>query len=188
LLPEEAGQQSHALREVFNGLRSIVKTGARWRLMPHDLPPWAAVYQQAQRWLAAGCFEALADDLRAILRLANGRNPEPSAAMFDSRTRPCLSRRHTEFQFDRKEAGAKIIILQQKWPHAFPVAPRDVRPLASGKVQAIAQECEWTVPYARGCHSASPIGSDSISMMFSDGLVVSPKEIAPCIEVAGLPP
>lgn len=33
----------------------------------------AAVYQQAQRWLAAGCFEALADDLRAVLRLAAGR-------------------------------------------------------------------------------------------------------------------
>ena len=37
--------------------------------MPNDLPPWEAVYQQAQRWLAAGCFEQLADDLRALLRL-----------------------------------------------------------------------------------------------------------------------
>ena len=46
----------------------------------------AAVYQQAQRWLAAGCFEALADDLRAVLRLAQGRTVEPSAAILDSRT------------------------------------------------------------------------------------------------------
>jgi transposase len=51
-----AGQREHPLREVFNGLRYIVKTGAPWRWMPHDLPPWAAVYQQAQRWLAAGCL------------------------------------------------------------------------------------------------------------------------------------
>jgi sRNA-binding protein len=57
-----------------------------------------------------------------------------------------LSRRHLEFQSGRKDAGAKIIIIQQKWP----VASRDVRPLASGTVQAIAQACEWTVPYARG--------------------------------------
>jgi transposase len=69
LLPEQAGQRDRSLREVFNGLRYILKTGAPWRWMPDDLPPWPAVYQQAQRWPAAGCFEALADDLRAVLRL-----------------------------------------------------------------------------------------------------------------------
>ena len=53
---------------------------------PNDLPPWAAVYQQAQRWLAAGCFETLADDLRAVLRQALGRSAEPSAVILDSRT------------------------------------------------------------------------------------------------------
>ncbi|WBQ18951.1 IS5 family transposase [Sphingobium yanoikuyae] len=83
---EDAGQREHSLREVFNGLRYIVKTGAPWRWMPNDLPPWAAVYQQTQRWLAAGCFEALVDDLRAVLRLAAGRTAEPSAAIIDSRT------------------------------------------------------------------------------------------------------
>jgi transposase len=71
---------------VFNGLRSIVKTGAPWRWMPNDLPPWVAVSQQAQRWLHAGCFEELAHDLRAVLRLAAGRPEEPSAAVIDSRT------------------------------------------------------------------------------------------------------
>ena len=86
LLPEEAGQREHSLREVFNGLRYIIKTGAPWRWMPNDLPPWAAVYQQAQRWLKAGCFEELAHDLRAVLRLAAGRDAEPSAAVLDSRT------------------------------------------------------------------------------------------------------
>ena len=86
LLREEGGQRAHSLREVFNGLRYVVKTGAPWRWMPNDLPPWAAVYQQAQRWLAAGCFEQLAEDLRAVLRLAAGRKPAPSAAVLDSRT------------------------------------------------------------------------------------------------------
>src|SRR4051812_17757509 len=86
LLCEEAGQRQHSLREVFDGLRYIVKTGAPWRWMPHDLPPWPAVYQQAQRWLAAGCFEALVRDPRVRLRRAAGRGPEPSAAILDSRT------------------------------------------------------------------------------------------------------
>ncbi|CAO4180107.1 Transposase of ISMdi26, IS5 family [Methylorubrum aminovorans] len=71
---------------MFNGLRYVVKTGAPWRWMPHDLPPWAAVYQQAQRWLSAGCFEQLAEDLRAVLRLAAGRKAEPSVVILDSRT------------------------------------------------------------------------------------------------------
>lgn len=55
-------------------------------MMPHDLPPWAAVYQQTQRWLKVGVFEAMVNDLRAVLRLAEGRNEESSAAIFDSRT------------------------------------------------------------------------------------------------------
>jgi transposase len=86
LMTEDAPQREHSLREVFNGLRWIVRTGAQWRMMPHDLPPWSIVYQQAQRWLKAGCFEAIVNDLRAVLRLAAGRNQEPSAAIFDSRT------------------------------------------------------------------------------------------------------
>lgn len=79
LLRESVEQREHPLPEVFNGLRYIVKTGASWRWMPNDLPPWAAVYQWTQRWLAAGGFEALAHDLRAVLRLTATR----------SRLRPC---------------------------------------------------------------------------------------------------
>lgn len=86
LLREDAGQREPALREVFNGLRYVVGSGCPWRLMPHDLPPWFAVYQQAQRWLSAGCIEQLAEDLRAVLRMAAGRAPDPSAAVLDSRT------------------------------------------------------------------------------------------------------
>ena len=54
--------------------------------MPHDLPPWHAVYDQAQRWLRPGCFESLIHNLRAVLRLAAGRAEEPSAVVHDSRT------------------------------------------------------------------------------------------------------
>ena len=74
LMREEAPQRDHNLREVFNGLRWIVRAGAAWRLMPHDLPPWQTVYQQTQRWLKAGCLEAMVHDLRAMLRLAAGRD------------------------------------------------------------------------------------------------------------------
>jgi transposase len=86
LMSEDAPQRDYSLREVFNGLRWIIRAGAPWRMMPNDLPPWWVVYQQTQRWINAGVFEALVHDLRAVLRLAKGRNEQPSAAIFDSRT------------------------------------------------------------------------------------------------------
>jgi transposase len=45
LAPQDAAQRKYPVREVFNGVRDIVKSGAQWRLMPHDLPPWPLVYQ-----------------------------------------------------------------------------------------------------------------------------------------------
>jgi transposase len=86
LLREDAPQRTHDLREVLNGLRWIVRTGSAWRYMPHDLPPWEAIYQQTQRWLKAGVFEEMIHDLRVLLRLSKGRASEPSAAILDSRT------------------------------------------------------------------------------------------------------
>ena len=86
LMTEDAPQREHDLREVFNGMRYVVRGGGAWRMMPNDLPPWSAVYQQAQRWISAGVFEAMAQDLRRVLRLLEGRHEEPTAAIFDSRT------------------------------------------------------------------------------------------------------
>lgn len=86
LMREDAPQRQYDLREVFNGLRWVVRTGSPWRYVPHDLPPWHVVYQQAQRWLADGVFEAMVHDLRQILRLLAGRHEQPSAAILDSRT------------------------------------------------------------------------------------------------------
>src|SRR5215217_5798598 len=72
LLREDAPQRVHDLREVFDALRWIVRAGASWRMMPNDFPPWEAVYQQTQRWIDAGVFEAMVHDLRAVLRLSSG--------------------------------------------------------------------------------------------------------------------
>ena len=86
LMTEDAPQRQHDLREVFNALRWLVRAGSTWRMLPHDFPRWEAVYQQTQRWIKAGCFQAITDDLRLVLRLAQGRHAQPSAAIFDSQT------------------------------------------------------------------------------------------------------
>lgn len=77
LLPLDAARRQHDLREVLHALRYLVRTGAPWRMLANDLPPWVALYPQTQRWLAAGSFKASAHDLQVMLRLAGGREPLP---------------------------------------------------------------------------------------------------------------
>jgi transposase len=110
LMPLDAKQREHDLREVFNALRFIVKTGMQWRMMPHDLPPWYTVYQQTQRWIAAGSFEAIVHDLRVLLRLAVGRDPDPSAAIFDGRTMQSSPESGSRAGYDghKKKRGSKV--------------------------------------------------------------------------------
>jgi transposase len=86
LMRPDAPQRTHDLREVYNALRWLVRTGAQWRYLPHEFPPWEAVYQQTQRWLAAGVFATMVHDLRVLLRWLQGRTDAPTATIFDSRT------------------------------------------------------------------------------------------------------
>jgi transposase len=110
LMSEAAPQRDHSLREVFDGLRWMVRAGAAWRLLPNDLPPWAIVYQQTQRWLKAGVFEAMVHDLRAVLRVGHGRNEEPSATILDSRTLPSSPESGARAGYDgaKRKRGSKV--------------------------------------------------------------------------------
>lgn len=110
LMTEDAPQRVHDLREVFNGLRWIVRAGAAWRMLPNDLPPWAVVYQQTQRWLNAGVFAAMVHDLRQLLRLAEGRTPQPSAAILDSRTLQSSPESGARAGYDgaKRKRGSKV--------------------------------------------------------------------------------
>jgi transposase len=110
LMTEDAPQRAHSLREVFNGLRYIVRTGAQWRFMPNDLPPWHTVYQQTRRWVQAGVFEDLVHDLRMLLREIAGRNPQPSAAILDSRTLQSTPESGARAGYDghKKRKGSKV--------------------------------------------------------------------------------
>jgi transposase len=77
LMNKDAPQRRYELREMFNALRWIVRAGAPWRLLPNDFPPWELVYQQTQRWIQAGCFEAMVSDLRSIIRVTQDRRGQP---------------------------------------------------------------------------------------------------------------
>ena len=110
LQSEQALQRNYDLREVYNGLRWLVRTGAQWRMLPHDFPRWEAVYQQTQRWLRAGCFQAMAHDLRLLLRLAAGRKGQPSAVILDARTIQSTpeSGSHAGYDGHKRRKGANV--------------------------------------------------------------------------------
>jgi transposase len=129
LLPEDAGQREHDLRDVFDALRWIVRTGAQWRYIPKDFPPWEAVYQQTRRWLAAGCFEAIVHDLRAVLRFAEGREPEPTAVILDGRTVQSTPESGGRAGYDgyKRRRGSKVHMAVDTLGHllALHVTPAD---------------------------------------------------------------
>jgi transposase len=110
LMKEEAPQRKYPLRDLFNALRWLVRAGCPWRMMPNDLPPWAAVQQQTQRWLEAGCFEAMAHDLRLLLRVAEQREGTPSAVILDRRTMQSTPESGARAGFDglKKRKGSKL--------------------------------------------------------------------------------
>src|SRR5260221_4186421 len=79
LMREDAPQREHPLRELFNGLRYVIKTGCPWRFLPHDPPPRAAVYPQARRWVPAGAVAQNAPRVRAIGPRSTQRLAHPPA-------------------------------------------------------------------------------------------------------------
>ena len=85
LITENAPQRKHDLRRVYDALKYVVRTGIPWRFLPGDFPPWAAVYQQARRWLDAGAFEAMTHDLREIMRFGQARKKTPTGVVLDAR-------------------------------------------------------------------------------------------------------
>jgi transposase len=145
LMTEAAPQRDYPLRELFNALRYVIRYGIAWRAMPHDLPPWAAVYQQSQRWLAAGCFDSLPQDLRALLRLAFGRAEEPTAAIIDSRTLRSTPESGTRAGYDgaKRKRGSKVHMAVDTLGHllALHVTPADVGDRAAvGRLAADIQD------------------------------------------------
>ena len=110
LIREDAPQRDYSLRDVFDALRYVVKTGCQWDFLPHDFPPSSAVYQQARRWIAAGVFEEIAHDLRMILRMVDEREAQPTAAILDGRTLQSTPESGGRAGYDgaKKKKGSKV--------------------------------------------------------------------------------
>ena len=137
LMDQHAPQREHDRREVFNALRWLVRAGGPWRMLHNDLPPWEAVYQQSRRWLGAGCFEAMVSDLRSIIRVAHGRQGQPSAVVMDGRTlqSSCESGPRAGYDGYKRKRGSKVHMAADTLGHllAVHVTPADAQERAQVK-------------------------------------------------------
>jgi transposase len=154
LMRPDAPQRVHDVREVYNALRWIVRAGAPWRYLPGNVPPWDAVYQQTQRWIAAGVFEAMVHDLRVLLRWLQGRADAPTAAILDSRTSQSTPESGHRAGYDgaKRRTGSKVHIAIDTLGDllALHVTPADAQDRAQVDVltAAIQQVTDGTVAVA----------------------------------------
>jgi transposase len=144
LMTEAAPQRVYSLREVFNGLRWIIRAGAPWRFMPSDLPAWEMVYQQSQRWIKAGVFEHMVHDLRTLLRLAEGRREQPTAAIFDSRTLQSSPESGQRAGYDgaKRKKGSKTHIAVDTLGHLLALYVTPANEQDRAQVQQLAQQVQ----------------------------------------------
>ncbi len=78
--------RSVKMRQILNGIFSILRSGGAWRLLPHDDPAWSTVYHHFRLWRNQGVWERLVTTLRERLRVQEGRQATPSAAIIDSQS------------------------------------------------------------------------------------------------------
>lgn len=74
------------MRQVTNAILYLLRTGCQWRMLPHDFPPWQTVYGYFRKWKQTKLWQTINDLLRQEVRVAAGRDPEPSAAILDSQS------------------------------------------------------------------------------------------------------
>ena len=86
--PELPGGRTRSvdMREVFNGIQYLLRTGCAWRQLPHDLPPWGTVHYYCRRFRRDGTWQRIHDSLRQRVRVAAGRDAQPSAAVVDAQS------------------------------------------------------------------------------------------------------
>src|SRR5215210_7785204 len=88
-LPEHTGQgrpRLHGLRTILDAVFYFLKSGCPWRWLPRDFPPWKTVYDWFRRWRIDGTWKRLNAELRKLLRVQLGRDPNPSAGIVDSQS------------------------------------------------------------------------------------------------------
>jgi len=79
-------KRNHSLKDIFDAIFYLLKTGCQWRMLPKDYPKWQLVYYYFSKWKNDGTIEELNDVLRDTIRKNSGRNKSPSVGIIDSQS------------------------------------------------------------------------------------------------------
>jgi putative transposase len=109
---KKRGRPRTALREVLNAILYLVKSGAQWRLLPKNFPPWQTIYHHFRQWTRNGLLARLNHRLRTKVRQAVGKHAQPTAASLDSQTvRTSAHRGQVGYDAAKKTKGRKRFLL-----------------------------------------------------------------------------
>ena len=85
-LPKRVKTRTHSLRDIFDAIFYVLKTGCHWRLLPNDFPPWQTVFYHFRRFRLSGMWHRIFVILREAERKRVGKDPNASAAIMDSQS------------------------------------------------------------------------------------------------------
>jgi transposase len=98
---------THDLREIFNAILYLNRTGIPWRYLPHDFPPDRTVYSYFAAWSKEGIFADLNYQLTGLVRDHHGRPAEPTASIMD--TQSVKTSTNVPAATQGADAGKKIV-------------------------------------------------------------------------------
>ena len=108
-------KRKHTLREVWNAINYLVKTGCQWRMLPSNFPKWQLVYYYYSKWACLDWFDLLLEKLRSKVRLQKGQNSQASLGIMDSQSvRWGNNRSLKSFDGNKKVKGIKRHIVVDK--------------------------------------------------------------------------
>ena len=79
-------KRTYDRKDIVDAVFYLARTGAAWRMLPHDFPPWKTVSYYFYTWRDRGVWERLHDPLRRDVRKLVDREETPSAGVIDSQT------------------------------------------------------------------------------------------------------
>jgi len=74
------------LRQIVNAILYVARSGCSWRMLPGDFGPWSTVYDYFRKYRRDGTWKQIHDCLHIQVRLKEGRQASPSAAIIDSQS------------------------------------------------------------------------------------------------------